>query len=248
MSGSSDPPATPAAPTQGSTPPPPDDAADLRAAFAEREPTSPADGALSDETQDQIWRAAAGDLSGAPLSALLARVRSEPAVAEAWRVARAMQQEVPQDTPVDDHAIAAAPVVLRGPARWWRSAALATGIAAAAAAVLVVLPPESVDHSTPRGATDITLTAETPADVPLPRDAAILRWSGAPTGSTQSVTLTTRDLDPVASVGGLQVSEWTVPSDRLAPLAAGTALLWRVEVQLPDGGRVRSATFHATVE
>jgi hypothetical protein len=229
--------------------------ADLRAAFAAREPDD-ADPALDEETLDAIWAAAAGAADAETRAALLARARAEPAVAEAWRMAHAVNSELrgapaleAEDTGAPRAEDAEPPKVVQGPASWWRHPAVVVGGLAAAAAAALFLQirtgPPDVD---PMRADTPAISTPLDATTPLPRDAATLRWSGAAEGSTYRVTLTTAELAPVASVGGLLAPTWTVPPASLEPLPAGTRLLWRVEARDPEGSRQRSPTFEAVLQ
>jgi hypothetical protein len=62
------------------------------------------------------------------------------------------------------------------------------------------------------------------------------------------VRVTTEDLQLLASAAELTEPELTVDRERLSRLAPGTRLLWQVEVALPNGDRVVSPAFVASLE
>lgn len=223
-----------------------DQADDLRGAFSARPVTQEAD----DETIDAVWRAVSGEATAEELQSLLVRVRSEPAVAEAWRMAREVHSAV--ESPARDAAPARSKVV-RGPwvASVFRRGAAGVGLGAmvamAAAALLFVIPVEQPGGSGVLRAEQIHIdNVGVPAGV-LDRASPVLRWSQLEAGTRYTVTVTTDSLVAVARVGGLDVAEWSIPASELAELPADTVLLWRVEATLPDGTKHRSATFDAVL-
>lgn len=69
-----------------------DNAKRLRAVFSGR----PVDQEVKSEAVAAAWRTVSGESSAEEVQALLVRVRTEPAVAEAWRLAREIQAvEIP---------------------------------------------------------------------------------------------------------------------------------------------------------
>jgi hypothetical protein len=82
----------------------------------------------------------------------------------------------------------------------------------------------------------------------LSRDGFVLRWSGAPEGSTYTVQVVTANLDSLDEARGLAAAEYRVPPEKLSGLPAGAQVLWRVEARGPDGAHLDSATFAAVVE
>lgn len=230
---------------------------ELIRAFSEVEGTvdDPGTATLDPETTDQIWRAVRGELGGPELVALLDRVRQEPDLAEAWRVARAVSEELVDPAPEQPVSADAPPTtadapgqLVEGPASWWRVAAVGGALAAAALALLVVRtpPPAPSPEAGPMRAAETVVTSALDSKA-LDRARPELRWSSAGPGASYSVTVTTDTLQPVARTGGLSETHWTLPADSVAALAAGTVLLWRVEAQLPDGSRHRSPTFEAVL-
>jgi hypothetical protein len=86
-----------------------------------------------------------------------------------------------------------------------------------------------------------------PTDTSLPRQDFTLRWSSGPDGARYDLVVTTVDLEVIADVRGLDRPEHQVDAARLAPLAAGTRLLWRVVAHMPDGSTLSSATVGVSV-
>jgi hypothetical protein len=128
------------------------------------------------------------------------------------------------------------------------------GLAAAAVLVLAVglatlFPPgPSRDDAGWRSGPTAQIRSLVPETTPLARAEFLLRWSGGPEGAVYDVHLTTESFSPVAVAEGLENPEWRVPEERLAEIAGGTRLLWRVDALLPDGRRARSATFFVLLE
>jgi hypothetical protein len=82
----------------------------------------------------------------------------------------------------------------------------------------------------------------------LPREDFLLRWTPGPEGSRYRVEVLTEDLEPVAASEGLRTPEFEVSGELLRELPSGAALLWQVEVELPTGQPVSSATFTTRIE
>ena len=87
-----------------------------------------------------------------------------------------------------------------------------------------------------------------PEDTALPRQDFRLRWSSGPDGARYDLVVTTVNLEVIADVRGLDQPEHRVDPARLAPLAAGTRLLWRVVAHMPDGSTQSSATVGVSVQ
>lgn len=231
---------------------PPDDRGLIRAFSTVEGTTGDRAEALDPDTMDQIWRAVRGELPAPELVALLERVRQEPDLAEAWRVARAVSEELVDPAP-DAVTVGATPEpetgqLVRGPASWWRVAAVGGALAAAALALFVVQAPAPAPppEAGPMRAAETVLSSALDS-AELDRSQPELAWSSAGPGATYSVTVTTDRLQPVARTGGLAETRWTLPAASVAPLPPGAVLLWRVEALLPDGSRHRSPTFEAVL-
>lgn len=209
--------------------------ADLQRAFQALGETAP--GPCSAEDLELVWRATAGELPPEQRRALIDRMATDEALAEAWRVAAALQDGPARDTPV-------------GPARpmWARPwmLAVAAGLVAATATVIYqrdVRPPDD----TYRAPAAAAVTSLIPDGSLLPRDDFRLQWSPGPEGSRYDVRVTTEELDLVAAATADQ-PEVLIPADRFGGMPPGTPLFWQVEVVWPSGERRTSATFTVRVE
>jgi hypothetical protein len=226
----------------------PDDDTRLRAAWH----------ALADEARDgdddvdaeRVWAAVSGTASPEERRAVIARVATEPAWAEAWRLAdelwRAAREEEPQ---------AGASVLPFSARRSSRLGVAGPWVGLAAAAALVAAlglwwRPRPVGVPTPpilRG-TQGTLQTLVPDGSRLPRGACHLRWSAGPAGTRYVLRASSEDLVNTHVVSDLEHPEYTLPPSVLAAWPAGSRLLWQVEAWLPDGSLWRSATFTVHVE
>ena len=83
---------------------------------------------------------------------------------------------------------------------------------------------------------------------PLQRSRFVLRWSSLGADARYSLVVATRDLAPLHAASGLARTEHQVPEAALAPLAAGTEVVWTVEAVLPDGRRIEPVAFLAKLE
>jgi hypothetical protein len=215
----------------------------------------------SDDLREQIWLAVSGDLPPAERRALVDRMATDAAVAEAWRVAyemwRVLQPAHPSRVFVRG-SIARHPPYrawTRGSTRvephysGWTSrviAAAATVIVAATIGVVSLLNRTPADEF--RASPGYAVTSTLPANTPLPRDQFHLRWTPAPEGSRYQLRVTSEDLQVLATASDLATPEFVVPVARLAALPGGATVFWQVDVTLPTGGRVTSPTFVARVQ
>lgn len=219
------------------------EAARLRAAFAALgEEPSPAGQEVDGE---RIWRAAAGELPPDETAELIDQAAESGEVAEAWRLARAMQAERRKTEGREAQVVP----ILRRPALRWG------GLAAAAALLLAIGlwptlrstlgPTPPVYRATDPGA----LATLVPDDATLPRDRFLLRWTPAEgEGWLYHLRLSTDDMQRLVSIGGVEKTEYLVPEEELAPAADGSRLYWRVEAAHPDGRRMASPTFFVRLE
>jgi hypothetical protein len=184
-----------------------------------------------------IWSAVHRELPAAERLAIVDHVADCPACAEAWRLAHEIAPLEASTAPSNRRAT------------WRRSA----GLQAAAAAVLVaglvaailMLRPTTAPEVRDPGAA--VLRSELGEGAALARDDFRLRWSGGPRGSRYDLTVTTRELDVVVDVRGLEHAEYRIDPARLASLPAGTRLLWRVIARAPDGLTAASPSFEVSV-
>jgi hypothetical protein len=211
----------------------------LRAAFqvlgdANRDECSSAD-------LDRIWRAMDGTLDTDERRELIDRLATEPALAEAWRVAHELRAA--SRVGVD---AGAAP---RQPAAGWRRGWLAAAavLLAAVSAVFVFQRARPADD-TFRAGDGYSVESLIGADATLPRDQFRLRWTPGPPDTRYQVRVTTEDLQVLTIAADLSVPEFVVTSETLAPVASGNRVLWQVDARLPGGERISSSTFTTRVQ
>ena len=73
-----------------------------------------------------------------------------------------------------------------------------------------MLQPRQPTEAVYRSQEDNWLTSQLPDDLPLPRDAFILRWAAGPPGTTYDVTITDEDLEALAGATRLSVTEYEI--------------------------------------
>lgn len=196
-------------------------------------------------TTERIWDSAAEKLAGEQNESILRHLSTCGACAASWRVAREMLSE--QE---------AAPPVPFDPARRRRARTVPVWAGLAAAALLVVavgvvvMQQQSAGPAEPafRAAPGGDLAARIDPGTQLPRGEFVLRWDGAPAGSTYDLRVTDDRLEPLHRVFGLAEAEYRVPDAALADVAPGGTVLWSVTAHLPDGRRWNSVTFRARVD
>jgi len=194
---------------------------------------------LSPELRERIWLAVSGELPPVERRALVDRMATDPACAEAWRVAHEMWQSL--------HPADAATSVKR--TTWWTSpwlAAAATVLVVTAVGIvsLVNRPPADEFRASPA----YTVSSLIAADMPLPRDKFLLRWTPAPEGSRYQLRVTSEDLRVLVSAADLMTPEFVVLPAHLSALPNGAAVFWQIDVWLPTGERTTSPTFVVRVE
>ena len=79
-----------------------------------------------------------------------------------------------------------------------------------------------------------------PDDAVVDRDAVVLRWEAVAPAARYAVIVSTDALATVVSVTDLDATSLPVPSGALAPMPAGSVLIWRVIAMLPDGTTIDS--------
>jgi hypothetical protein len=203
----------------------------LRGAF--RDLAAASAGQCSEEDLDRVWRAVSGELPAEERREMVERLATDPACAEAWRVAHALQ-----DARRGDVRVAAF-----GKTRSWSpawiglAAALVFGVAAGI--YQIRRAPESMF----RTQAQYVVESPIPSDSALPRDAFVLRWTPGPEGSRYHVRVTTEDLQVLTTASDISVPEFRVPPEPLSKVPSGSRVLWQVVASLPSGERVSSQTF-----
>ena len=227
----------------------PDSDERLRAAFRSQ-PEADA-GPLPDDLQEQIWLAVSGGLDPDQRRALVDRTASDPAAAEAWRVADALWQarlEGESDALSPARGARVVPMAPRRPRLW-----TAPWLAAAATLVLVsAVVSLQYWRSAPSGdefrvAPDAAVESLVASGTALSRDEFRLRWTAGPDGARYRLRVTTEDLRPLVAIGELTAPDFTVQPASLADLPPGATVLWQVEMSLPTGQVITSPTFDVRV-
>lgn len=196
-----------------------------------------------------IWEAVSGTgtLAAERRREVVDRVATDPAWAEAWRLAVEVYRSAEQEEAGPGGSTAAS---APGSGGFWKR----FGLLAAAASVLVligggllvreVLAPGPVYRS-PGDETIRSLLSE---EVPVSRDALELRWTPSGPESRYQVTVTTESLRVVAVARDLEGPRFLVPASALADLAEGSKLFWRVTARSREGAEIHSATFVVTIQ
>jgi hypothetical protein len=189
---------------------------------------------LSDERREQIWLAVSGELPPSERRALIDRIATDAASAEAWRVAHEMWLAFQPADRMASHGL-----VTRWSSRWL--AAAATLAVAATIGIVSLLDSAPADEF--RAMPGYVVTSLVAADTALPRDGFRLQWMPAPAGSRYQLRVTTEDLQVLATATDLAVTEFVVPRAQLAALPDGATVFWQVDVFLSTGERITSPTF-----
>jgi hypothetical protein len=196
---------------------------------------------VPEELRERIWLAVSGELPPKERRELVEKTVTDPACAEAWRIATEMWR-------ASQASSAGSTGAARGPAARWAPqwlAAAAVLLLGTIGVVYYVTPPSGDEFRT-QSALDVRSLI--PPDVALPRTAFRLRWTPGPEGSRYQVRVTTEDLQLLATAADLTDPVFTVDPARLAALRGGASVLWQVDVSLPSGGRLTSPSFITRVE
>jgi hypothetical protein len=215
---------------------------DERLVDAFRALEDPSGGELSDDLRDEIWLAVTGALPADRRRLIVDRMATDPACAEAWRIAHAMwlASQGTADAPADRQP--------SGARRWvapWMAAAAALIVGTTIGLVTLRDRRAGDEFRAPAG---YAVQARQPDLASLPREAFRLEWTPGPEGSRYHVRVTDEDLTLLATAADLNVPSFTLAPVQLAPYPAGAAILWQVEATLPDGERVTSRTFVTRVQ
>ena len=210
---------------------------ELRKAFQSLGDTSREE--LSSADLDQVWRAVSEDLPAVERRALVERMATDPALAEAWRVAQELYREAPR--PIRAATSARLRILS------WMPAAAAVLLVAIGVGVIVQLSRPTVPD-TFRDSQTYVVESLVPSDTTLARNAFRLRWTPGPEGSRYHVRVTTEDLKVLTTVSDLTAPELEVSGDLLSAVAPGSLVFWQVDVMLPEGRTVSSPTFAVRVQ
>jgi hypothetical protein len=204
----------------------------LRAAFTVlAETAKPTDACPPAE---RLWAAARGELIPETTQEVVLHTATCGVCAEAWRLAVDVAREAGEST-------RAAP--RRSRRRWLAGAGAAV---VAAAALLLFLLWKREEEPIYRGDPS-AIASRLDEAVPLPRDAAVLRWTSAGEGARYTIRVSSEDFDLLWEQPDVTATEITVPAAALAAVPAGKRVLWQVEAVRSDGARVASPTFFAAL-
>ena len=196
-------------------------------------------GKCSDADLERIWKAVAGELPASDRRELVDRMATDPAFAEAWRIADELWRasQTSSASPSEPQA------------RWWAPSWIAT---AALVLLGVSLGLVSYLNRSPntefRNRPGYEVQSAVPSETAISRETFRLRWTPGPQGSRYQVRVTTEDLRVLATADGLTEPEFMVERDRLTTLPPGAKVLWQVDAVLPSGERISSPTFVARVQ
>jgi hypothetical protein len=87
------------------------------------------------------------------------------------------------------------------------------------------------------------IRALVPDDRPLPRSAAVLRWSPVEEGARYTVELSLPDHTSLHTASELTATELAIPQQVLSRIPTGGSLEWHVSARLADGSLVESPAF-----
>jgi hypothetical protein len=200
-------------------------------------------GEVPEDLRERIWLAVSGALPPEERREVIERTVTDPAAAEAWRVASEMWR-ASQESVAGGAARPASSPARRWTPRWLAAAAaLLIGTTIGVVSLLNRRPGDEF-----RASSGLAVESLLPAEVALPRDAFRLRWTPGPEGSRYQVRVTTEDLQVLATAADLTDAQFAVEPAVLAGLPANGSVLWQVDVSLPNGERVTSPTFITRVD
>jgi hypothetical protein len=210
---------------------------DQRLADAFQAIEDPSDAGVPEDLRERIWLAVSGVLPPEERRALVERMATDPACAEAWRVAHELWRA--SQGRASDAADSMGPRPRRWTSAWLGAAAV---LLVGTTIGLITLRDQRAGDEF-RSSPGYAVESRLPDDATLPREAFLLRWAPGPDGSRYQVRVTTDDLTVLATAADLGVPEFLVAAPLLSGLPPGATVLWQVDAYLPDGERVTSRTF-----
>jgi hypothetical protein len=186
---------------------------------------------------ERILRAVLGELGVKQNRRLADHAATCGSCALAWKLAREFADE--------------AELRSKSSSSVWRWLPAAAVLFVALVAVGVLAPWERRDGSGEpvlRAVSTATVRSLVAEGQSLPRAGFELRWSAGPEGARYDLRVTDRRLNTLHRATSIDATEYTVPQSALSELGSGSIVLWQVEMVLPDGRRVTSATFAAQLE
>jgi hypothetical protein len=191
-----------------------------------------ADGAGACPRPELVWEAVRGELRPRQVAELADHTLACADCTLAWQLAIELGRAAAS---VRGHRPAVLP---------WRRQVWG-GVLAAAAAVLlaVTIPWQDLGDRPASGVRGVQPSATEgirsllPPGEPLSRQQCVLRWESPWDDATYSVRVLDEDLKALAEGLDLREPEFRVPPDKLAGVAPGSVLFWRVEAE-SDGERI----------
>jgi len=208
----------------------PKDVPRLREAFA----TLADEGSGEPVDSQRIFDALHGDLSPEERQAVVEQLLTNPAAAEAWRLAR----EMPPGTAVK-------PLQERdtgsGAAKWkWMS--LAAAVTLTVGLGWQFMQPRGGDEPAYRSVESRAIASALAPGAELSRAQPVLRWNGVE-GARYRVRVLTPDLQLLEESAESPARDHTVSAATLERIPPGGQLLWQVEARVPGEGVIVSPTF-----
>lgn len=213
---------------------------ELRRAFAARsEGATPRPDCPAPE---RLWEAARGEGDGEERRALVDHIAGCASCAEDWRLALELQ---------DDTAAELSPAAGAGKSfatlRGWGFALAALLVLAVGLQLLRSTDPDPIPVDPPLRSSG-TVEVRSLLEAPLSRAAPRLRWTPGAEGSRYHLLVMDDAFEVLYQRRDLEAAEAVLPAAVIERLEPGAELLWQVEVEGPDGDRVRSPTFTTVLE
>jgi len=209
----------------------PKDIARLREAFASlgsKDTSDPVDA-------ERIFDAVHGNGSPEERQAVIEQLLTNPAAAQAWRLAR----EMPPETAADG-GLESAPQESKRPAAWkWMS--VAAGAVLAVGVAWQVTQLREAEEPAYRGVESRAI-ASALQGADLSRAEPVLRWSGIE-GARYRVRVLTADLQVLEESEETPAPEYSLSSQALARIPPGGQILWQVDARIPGEVVITSPTF-----
>lgn len=210
----------------------PTDLSRLREAFASLQ----GEGTGEPVDAERIFDALHGNVSAEERHAVVDQLLTNPAAAEAWRLARQMRP----DTAVEG-ALGHASHESRRPAGWrWLSVAAAAVLAAGIGWQLT--QSREAEEPTFRGVESRAIASALPQGAELSRAQPVLRWSGMD-GARFRVRVLTADLQMLEESVETSAREHTLSAETLARIPPAGQIFWQVEARIPGEVVIASPTF-----
>jgi hypothetical protein len=222
----------------------PKDVSRLREAFASEAPDdrkAPAGRGTRDQVDpERIFDALHGDVSPEERQAVVEQLLTNPAAAEAWRLAREMRPDAGVEGAVDR-----VPEESTRRATWkWMAVAAAAVLAVGLGSQLI--PSRGDGEPAYRSVEARAIQSALPPGAELPRAQPVLRWTGMD-GARYRVRVLTADLQVLEESTESSAREYTLSPETLGRIPPGGQILWQVEARIPGEVVITSPTFNIRV-